>query len=110
VSPPLTWQAPPVTTRFALPLLLPPPCPPPSASQVYIDTILQHHSLRQLVLEVHTNPAEWRGGALRVAPLHGAHPHPPHGCPHCPTNLCKGKVRLPWHQLAMRRQGRQWNC
>ena len=56
--------------------------------QVYIDTILAHHGLAPAVLEVHSNPAEWRGGALRVGPYHTA----PHGCRHCPSNLCKGQV------------------
>ena len=56
--------------------------------QVYIDTILAHHGLAPTVLEVHSNPAEWRGGALRVGPYHTA----PHGCRHCPSNLCKGQV------------------
>ncbi|KAI7843559.1 hypothetical protein COHA_002801 [Chlorella ohadii] len=58
------------------------------ANTVYIDTILTHHGLAPAVLEVHSNPAEWRGGALRVAPYHTA----PHGCRHCPSNLCKGQV------------------
>ena len=55
---------------------------------MYIDTILAHHGLAPAVLEVHSNQAEWRGGALRVAPYHTA----PHGCRHCPSNLCKGQV------------------
>lgn len=55
---------------------------------MYIDTILAHHGLAPAVLEVHSNPAEWRGGALRVGPYHTA----PHGCRHCPSNLCKGQV------------------
>ncbi|PRW32627.1 inorganic pyrophosphatase 3 [Chlorella sorokiniana] len=58
------------------------------ANTVYIETILTHHGLSPAVLEVHSNPAEWRGGALRVAPYHTA----PHGCRHCPSNLCKGQV------------------
>ena len=57
-------------------------------AQVYIETILEHHGLGPAVGEVHSNPAEWRGGALRVAPYHAA----PHGCRHCPSNLCKGQV------------------
>ena len=40
--------------------------------------------------EVITNPAEFRGGALRVAPRHALQ----HGCGLCPANLCKGQVRL----------------
>ncbi|KAL4421430.1 hypothetical protein ABPG75_010721 [Micractinium tetrahymenae] len=58
------------------------------ANTVYIDTILEHHGLQQHVLAVHTNPAEWRDGALRVGPYHTQ----PHGCRHCPSNLCKGQV------------------
>ena len=38
--------------------------------------------------EVITNPAEFRDGALRVAPRHTL----PHGCALCPANLCKGQA------------------
>ena len=39
-------------------------------------------------LQVHTNPAEFREGALRMRPFH----EHPHGCHRCPSNLCKGQV------------------
>ena len=42
---------------------------------------------QELFSEVHTNPAAFEAGALRVRPYHTGH-----GCHRCPINLCKGQV------------------
>lgn len=44
-----------------------------------------------------TNPGffDGEGGRLKVAPYHPLNEHP-HGCPNCPTNLCKGAVLTKW--------------
>lgn len=47
--------------------------------------------------QVHTNPAEWRDGALRVGPYHTQ----PHGCRHCPSNMCKGQASAKCHARGM---------
>lgn len=58
------------------------------ANTFYIGELLGHHGLRGAFSEVHSNRAEWRDGALRVAAYHSA----AHGCRLCPPNLCKGRV------------------
>ena len=46
--------------------------------------------MQDCFIEVITNQARFRDGALRVAPCHSHQ----HGCTLCPANLCKGLVRL----------------
>ena len=41
-------------------------------------------------LQVYSNVAVWKEGALRVRPFHRA--DIPHRCPDCPSNLCKGQA------------------
>jgi len=63
------------------------------ANYVSILSVLQQHGIEDCFMDVHTNPAEFHGGALRVSPYHKAD----HGCTTlkgtaCPPNMCKGKV------------------
>lgn len=67
------------------------------ANSVFISEILQAHDLTACVDEIHTNPARFDHGALRVVPFHDK----PHGCHRCPANLCKGAVM---EELLMRKQ------
>lgn len=56
-------------------------------------------------LDVHTNPAVFRDGALQLSPYHGAHECTTLGGSVCPANMCKGKVGSQlahakmWHQV-----------
>lgn len=60
------------------------------ANTVFIEAFLERQALRGLFREVITNPAEFDAeGRLRVSPYHSGAPH---GCPLCPSNLCKGAV------------------
>eukprot|EP00945_MAST-04E_sp_MAST-4E-sp1_P004269 g4269.t1 len=63
------------------------------ANQYYIDTILIHHDLHTVFSDVYTNHSSWdeSSGEFRISPYHSVG-RVPHGCPHCPTNLCKGGV------------------
>ncbi|KAK8604818.1 hypothetical protein V6N13_082289 [Hibiscus sabdariffa] len=59
----------------------------------FIDTISEHHGLRECFSEIHTNPSFVdEEGRIRIFPLHDLGKHP-HGCHHpCPPNMCKGIV------------------
>lgn len=47
-------------------------------------------SVQDCFSAVFTNPAKYEAsGALRVSPYASM----PHGCPRCPSNLCKGQVK-----------------
>ncbi|OLP97057.1 Inorganic pyrophosphatase 3 [Symbiodinium microadriaticum] len=60
------------------------------ANTVFIEAFLQSAGLRSCFSEIITNAAEFNSdGCLRVRPFHEG---PPHGCPLCPDNLCKGLV------------------
>ena len=68
------------------------------ANTYYIDAILRAKGLADGHFSaVVTNPAAFDGdgGRLAITPFHPA-AAPPHGCPHCPTNLCKGAVLRRW--------------
>jgi HAD superfamily phosphoserine phosphatase-like hydrolase len=67
------------------------------ANSVFISEILVKHGLASCIDGIHTNPASFCDGALRVRPFHDE----PHGCALCPSNLCKGAVM---EQLLMRGQ------
>ncbi|XP_022715116.1 inorganic pyrophosphatase 2-like [Durio zibethinus] len=63
------------------------------ANMFFIETILEHHGLREYFSEINTNPgfvdAE---GRLRIFPHHDF-TKSPHGCDSpCPPNMCKGIV------------------
>ncbi|CAL5221062.1 g3185 [Coccomyxa viridis] len=60
------------------------------ANTVFINEVLKHHKLDQYIHKVYSNIASWQDGALRVNPFHSS--SSPHGCPNCPSNLCKGQV------------------
>lgn len=60
------------------------------ANTIFIEAFLSHHGIRDLFTEVITNPADFDSeGCLHVRPYHEG---PPHECPLCPSNLCKGGV------------------
>lgn len=61
------------------------------ANTVYIEDALEALAdVRDALEAIVTNPAHYDGdGRLRIAPRHAA-TAPPHGCPLCPANLCKG--------------------
>ncbi|CAE7032272.1 unnamed protein product [Symbiodinium sp. CCMP2456] len=60
------------------------------ANTVFIEAFLQSAGLRSCFSEIITNAAEFNyDGCLHVRPFHEG---PPHGCPLCPDNLCKGLV------------------
>eukprot|EP00741_Cyanophora_paradoxa_P022686 tig00021493_g21909.t1 len=64
------------------------------ANTNFIDTICRHYGVAELFSHVYTNPAHLESsgrGPLRVRPYH-APELPPHGCPLCPPNLCKGSI------------------
>ncbi|KAF1336098.1 Pyridoxal phosphate phosphatase, partial [Globisporangium splendens] len=66
------------------------------ANTVYIQSLLDHYELSAHVSEVVTNPARFDDGIgngrhLRVEPHHPSDSEP-HGCPHCPLNMCKGRI------------------
>lgn len=60
------------------------------ANTVFIEAFMQKHGIRELFDEILTNPAEFdEHERLIVRPYHTP---PPHKCPLCPPNLCKGMV------------------
>ncbi|KAE8699439.1 Inorganic pyrophosphatase 3 [Hibiscus syriacus] len=64
------------------------------ANTFFIDTILEHHGLRECFSEIHTNPSFVdEQGRLRIFPHHDF-TKSSHGCVHpsCPPNMCKGIV------------------
>ncbi|KAF0752548.1 hypothetical protein AaE_005994, partial [Aphanomyces astaci] len=61
------------------------------ANTVYIQSMLAHHHLTSIISQVFTNPSSFQGDRLRVSPFHSAE-RPPHGCPRCPSNMCKGAI------------------
>nr|GMD33754.1 inorganic pyrophosphatase 1-like [Ipomoea batatas]GME20478.1 inorganic pyrophosphatase 1-like [Ipomoea batatas] len=62
------------------------------ANVFYIETILEHHGIRECFSEIHTNPGYVEEGRLRIRPYHDFHTSP-HGCNNvCPPNMCKGKI------------------
>ncbi|XVF86789.1 hypothetical protein PTKIN_Ptkin18bG0070800 [Pterospermum kingtungense] len=63
------------------------------ANVFFIDTILEHHGLRECFSEINTNPGFVdEQGRLRIFPHHDF-TKSPHGCHNpCPPNMCKGNV------------------
>ncbi|KAH7299618.1 hypothetical protein KP509_24G021000 [Ceratopteris richardii] len=62
------------------------------ANSFFIRTILDNYGVADLFTEIHTNPATCEeSGRLRIRPFH-AKSEPPHGCPLCPPNMCKGRI------------------
>lgn len=66
------------------------------SNTVYIESMLDRHKLKKHVAKLETNPAHWElhnesTHRLRVHPYHGPD-REPHGCDHCPTNMCKGAI------------------
>ena len=66
------------------------------ANTVYIATILEARGLSGVFTTIETNPAAYDDdGRLQVRP-HQSGQQAPHGCPLCPSNLCKGQVIDRW--------------
>ncbi|RHY67887.1 hypothetical protein DYB30_002118 [Aphanomyces astaci] len=61
------------------------------ANTVFIDAFLNLHNLTSIITQVFTNHSAFQGDTLHVTPYHPLD-QPPHGCPRCPTNMCKGKT------------------
>ena len=69
------------------------------ANHAFISAMLQRHCLEEVFSDVYTNEARWeayavagtttRGERLRVSAYHKG---PPHDCPLCPVNMCKGSI------------------
>jgi pyridoxal phosphate phosphatase PHOSPHO2 len=69
------------------------------ANHAFISAMLQKHCLEAVFSDVFTNEARWeahavpgtttRGERLRVSAYHKG---PPHDCPLCPVNMCKGSI------------------
>ncbi|RHY36620.1 hypothetical protein DYB25_006260 [Aphanomyces astaci] len=74
------------------------------ANTVYIQSMLAHHHLTSIISQVFTNPSSFQGDRLRVSPFHSAE-RPPHGCPRCPSNMCKGRTPRLAHDVVFAREG-----
>ncbi|XVF26930.1 hypothetical protein REPUB_Repub14bG0062700 [Reevesia pubescens] len=63
------------------------------ANVFFIETILEHHGLKECFSEINTNPSFVdEESRLRIFPHHDF-TKSPHGCHHpCPPNMCKGIV------------------
>ncbi|KAK9281810.1 hypothetical protein L1049_004716 [Liquidambar formosana] len=62
------------------------------ANLFFIETILEHHGLRDYFSEINTNPSFIdKEGRLRIFPHHDFTTSS-HGCNLCPPNMCKGVV------------------
>jgi pyridoxal phosphate phosphatase PHOSPHO2 len=66
------------------------------ASEAFIGCFLEKNELQPLIEKVITNKSwysqeDGQSPVLRVKPHH-PEDEPPHGCPLCPRNLCKGQV------------------
>ncbi|TMW65807.1 hypothetical protein Poli38472_003572 [Pythium oligandrum] len=63
------------------------------ANTVYIQSMLDHHQLNSHITEVYTNPSAFDTDKPRLL-YQSYHPEheKPHGCEHCPTNMCKGRI------------------
>ncbi|KAH7440537.1 hypothetical protein KP509_04G112000 [Ceratopteris richardii] len=62
------------------------------ANTFFIEEAIAHHGLGSIVTQIHSNPA-WIDamGCLHYDDLHGQ-VLPPHDCPLCPPNMCKGSI------------------
>ncbi|KAJ3671090.1 hypothetical protein LUZ60_008516 [Juncus effusus] len=62
------------------------------ANVFFIETVLKHHGIYDCFTEINSNPTFLdEEGRLRISPFHGLN-SPPHSCPLCPPNMCKGKI------------------
>ncbi|XP_057520161.1 inorganic pyrophosphatase 1-like [Amaranthus tricolor] len=64
------------------------------ANRFFIETILDHHGIKDYFTEIHTNTGYVdEVGRVRIFPHHD-YTTTPHGCPNqlCPPNMCKGVV------------------
>lgn len=60
------------------------------ANAFFIQTILAAHDLDSYFTKIHTNPAQVdEQGVLHIEPYQRP---PPHECPLCPPNMCKGLI------------------
>ncbi|KAG7400205.1 putative phosphatase phospho1 [Phytophthora boehmeriae] len=59
----------------------------------YIDSVLEHRGLKDIVTQVFANPGQCEHGdtKLRIRPFHPDHLEPL-GCTWCPVNMCKGSI------------------
>ncbi|MFS7965380.1 putative inorganic diphosphatase [Helianthus anomalus] len=63
-----------------------------NANQFFIETILKNNGVYECFSGIISNPTVVdEEGRLRILPYNGRHFFP-HGCNHCPANLCKGIV------------------
>ncbi|KAJ0709816.1 putative inorganic diphosphatase [Helianthus annuus] len=63
-----------------------------NANQFFIETILKNNGVFECFSGIISNPTVVdEEGRLRILPYNGRHFFP-HGCKHCPPNLCKGIV------------------
>ena len=62
------------------------------ANTFLIEAILEAYGMADAFAAVHTNPGYFEDatGCLRVHPYHSESVEP-HGCAHCPVNMCKGE-------------------
>ncbi|KAF0683868.1 Aste57867_24094 [Aphanomyces stellatus] len=61
------------------------------ANTDFIRSMLELHGLTSIIQQVYTNHSEFIGDILHVTPFHPLD-QPPHGCPRCPPNMCKGSI------------------
>lgn len=62
------------------------------ANEFFIEKILEHHGLLSCFSKIYTNPSYVdEEGRLGISPYHDS-TLAPHGCPNCPSNMCKGQV------------------
>lgn len=59
------------------------------SNTVWIEAFLAHHGIRQYFSEIVANSGKFEGHRLHIIPYH-KDSQPPHQCPLCPRNLCKG--------------------
>ena len=66
------------------------------ANRFFIETILDHHGIKDYFTEIHTNTGYVdEVGRVRIFPHHD-YTTTPHGCPNqlCPPNMCKVYISL----------------
>lgn len=61
------------------------------ANTEFINVFLQNQKMESLFQKVVSNKAIL-GDRLHVLPYHDFDSQPPHGCPNCPPNMCKGAI------------------
>ena len=53
----------------------------------FIDVLLDHYKIKDLIDEVHTNPAVWNGNLLEISQYETNT-----DCSRCPVNMCKSRI------------------